>query len=221
MKLLIIIPAFNESENIVRVIDELRETVPQYDYVIVNDGSADNTAAICRENGYHMLDLPANLGLTGAFQTGMRYAYEKGYDAAIQIDADGQHDPKYIPDMVRIMEEKGADMVIGSRFVTEKKPHTLRMFGNTIIEIAIRLTTGKRLTDIPPSSPPSRGRGEFQPGTGHGVLSAPLRREGGGNPGHHPGEDGRGKLPEPGEIHPLYGADVYEYPVYSVGQETG
>ena len=102
MKLLIIIPAFNESENIVRVIDELRETVPQYDYVIVNDGSADNTAAICRENGYHMLDLPANLGLTGAFQTGMRYAYEKGYDAAIQIDADGQHDPKYIPDMVRI-----------------------------------------------------------------------------------------------------------------------
>ena len=147
MKLLIIIPAFNESENIVRVIDELRETVPQYDYVIVNDGSADNTAAICRENGYHMLDLPANLGLTGAFQTGMRYAYIKGYDAAIQVDADGQHDPKYIPDMVRIMEEKGADMVIGSRFVTEKKPHTLRMFGNTIIEIAIRLTTGKRLTD--------------------------------------------------------------------------
>ena len=147
MKLLIIVPAYNESENIVRVIEELRDTVPQYDYVVVNDGSWDSTAEICRENGFQLLDLPVNIGLTGAFQTGMRYAYEKGYDAAIQIDADGQHDPAYIPQMVEIMREKGADMVIGSRFVTEKKPHTLRMFGNTIIEIAIRLTTGKKLTD--------------------------------------------------------------------------
>lgn len=147
LKLLIIIPAYNEAENIARVIGELREKVPQYDYVIINDGSKDRTGEICRENGYHMLDLPVNLGLTGAFQTGMRYAWEKGYDAAIQIDADGQHDPAYIPEMMRIMEEKGADLVIGSRFVTEKKPKTLRMFGNTIIEIAIRMTTGKRLTD--------------------------------------------------------------------------
>lgn len=147
LKLLIIIPAYNEAENIVGVIEELRQVVPWYDYVIVNDGSKDGTAALCREHGFRLLDLPVNLGLTGAFQAGMRYAYEKGYDAAIQIDADGQHDPSYIPGMVRIMEEKGADLVIGSRFVTEKKPKTLRMFGNTIIEAAIRLTTGKRLTD--------------------------------------------------------------------------
>ena len=147
MRLLIIVPAYNEAENIVRVIGELRQTVPQYDYIIINDGSRDETASICREHGFRMLDLPVNLGLTGAFQTGMRYAYEKGYDAAIQIDADGQHDPAYIPQMMRIMEEKGADLVIGSRFVTEKKPRTLRMFGNTIIEIAIKVTTGRRLTD--------------------------------------------------------------------------
>lgn len=147
MKLLIIVPAYNEAESIVKVIEELREKVPQFDYIIVNDGSKDQTAGICREHGFRMLDLPVNLGLTGAFQTGMRYAYEKGYDAAIQIDADGQHDPAYIPEMVRIMEEKGADLVIGSRFVTEKKPKTLRMIGNTIIEAAIRLTTGKNLTD--------------------------------------------------------------------------
>ena len=145
--ILIIVPAYNESENILRVIQELQQVVPQYDYVIVNDGSKDDTARICRDNGFRMLDLPVNLGLTGAFQTGMRYAYEKGYDAAIQIDADGQHDPAYISQMVQIMKEKNADMVIGSRFVTEKRPHTLRMFGNTIIEIAIRLTTGKKLTD--------------------------------------------------------------------------
>jgi glycosyltransferase involved in cell wall biosynthesis len=147
MKLLIIVPAYNEAESIVKVIEELQEKVPQFDYIIVNDGSKDNTAGICREHGFRMLDLPVNLGLTGAFQTGMRYGFEKGYDAAIQIDADGQHDPAYIPEMVQIMEEKGADLVIGSRFVSEKKPKTLRMIGNTIIEAAIRLTTGKKLTD--------------------------------------------------------------------------
>lgn len=147
MKLLIIVPAYNEAESIVKVIEELQEKVPQFDYIIVNDGSKDETARICREHDFRMLDLPVNLGLTGAFQTGMRYGYEKEYDAAIQIDADGQHDPAYIPEMVRIMEEKGVDLVIGSRFVTEKKPKTLRMIGNTIIEVAIRLTTGKKLTD--------------------------------------------------------------------------
>ena len=147
MNLLIIIPAYNEAENIVWVINELQEKVPQYDYVIINDGSSDQTAALCRAHGFRLLELPVNLGLTGAFQTGMRYAYEKGYEAAIQIDADGQHDPSYIPEMVRIMDEKGADLVIGSRFVTEKKPKTLRMLGNSIIERAVRLTTGKRLTD--------------------------------------------------------------------------
>ncbi len=147
MKLLIIVPAYNEAENIVGVIEELKRTVPQYDYVIVNDGSRDATAAICRENGYNLLDLPVNLGLTGAVQTGMRYAYEAGYEAAIQIDADGQHDPRFIPDMVKIMDERECDLVIGSRFVTEKKPHSLRMVGNTIIELAIKVTTGKKMTD--------------------------------------------------------------------------
>lgn len=147
MKLLIIIPAFNESENIVRVIEELNQKIPQYDFVIVNDGSVDNTAEICRKQGYSLIDLPVNLGLTGAFQTGMRYAWENEYDAAIQIDADGQHDPVFIPQMLHIMEEKNADLVIGSRFVTEKKPHTMRMLGNTLIELAVRITTGKRITD--------------------------------------------------------------------------
>ena len=147
MKLLIVIPAYNEAENIVRVIEELRETVPEYDYVIVNDGSTDGTGELCREKGYHLLDLPVNLGLTGAFQTGLRFACEKGYDAVIQIDADGQHDPRYIPEMVRRMEETDADIVIGSRFVTEKKPRSFRMAGNTLIEWAILLTTGKKLTD--------------------------------------------------------------------------
>ena len=117
MKLLIIVPAYNESENIVRVIEELQETVPGYDYVVVNDGSRDATAQLCREHGYPLIDLRVNLGLTGALQTGMRYAWEEGYDAAIQIDADGQHDPKYIPEMAEKMEKNRDDIVIGSRFL--------------------------------------------------------------------------------------------------------
>lgn len=147
MRVLIVIPAYNEAENIVRVIQELRTVAPSYDYVVVNDGSSDETAAMCRRNGYHLIDLPVNLGLTGAVQTGVRYALECGYDAVLQLDADGQHDPRYVEEMARIMEEKDADVVIASRFLTEKKPHNLRMLGSNMIAGAIRLTTGRRLTD--------------------------------------------------------------------------
>ena len=93
MKLLIIIPAYNEQDNIERVVENLKNNFPQYDYLVVNDGSADKTAQICTENGYRLLDLPINLGLAGAVQAGMKYAYRHGYDAAIQFDADGQHRP--------------------------------------------------------------------------------------------------------------------------------
>ena len=147
MKLLIVIPAYNEAENIVAVGEELKRVVPEYDFVIVNDGSADRTAEICREHGYRLLDLPVNLGLTGAFQTGMRYAWENGYDAVIQIDGDGQHDPKYIHAMADRMEKDRADLVIASRFVEEKRPMTMRTIGNALLDGAIRLSTGKKITD--------------------------------------------------------------------------
>ena len=145
--LLIIVPAYNESESIAAVIEELNRVVPQYDYVVVNDGSRDETAAICRKMGVTLLDLPANLGLTGAFQTGMRYAYEQGYQCAVQIDADGQHDPQYIPEMERMMAEKDADLIIASRFVTEKRPLKARMIGSAVLDGAIRLTTGRKIND--------------------------------------------------------------------------
>ena len=147
MKLLIVIPAYNEEGSIGQVIEELRKKVPEMDYIVVNDGSSDRTAALCREMGCPLLDLPANLGLTGAVQAGLRYAYETGYDAAVQIDGDGQHDPSFLPAMAARMEEKDLDLVIGSRFVGAKKPRSLRMLGSNIIETAIRLTTGKRITD--------------------------------------------------------------------------
>lgn len=147
MRLLIIIPAYNESGSIENVVCELQRVVPQYDYLVINDGSKDETAKICRENGYKLLDLPVNLGLSGAFQAGMRYAYERGYDAVIQIDGDGQHDPRYIPEMVEELEKGQCDLVIGSRFVTEKRPVSLRMIGNALIEHLIRITTGQKLGD--------------------------------------------------------------------------
>ncbi|HIX17878.1 MAG TPA: glycosyltransferase family 2 protein [Candidatus Gemmiger faecavium] len=145
-KLLIVIPAHNEEENIVRVVRELISKYPQYDYVVVNDGSRDKTAALCRANGFRLIDLPINLGLAGAFQTGLRYAAENGYDCAMQLDADGQHKPEFIEPMLAELED-GADIVIGSRFLTVKKPKTLRMLGSYIISWSIRLTTGRAICD--------------------------------------------------------------------------
>lgn len=146
MSCLVIISAYNEEENIVRVVENLRTNYPMFDYVVINDGSLDATARICRKKGYELIDLPVNLGLAGAFQTGLKYAYRKGYDYAMQFDADGQHRAEYIGPMLEKIEE-GYDIVIGSRFVTEKKPHSMRMIGSRLIAAAIRLTTGKKVKD--------------------------------------------------------------------------
>lgn len=147
MKCLIIIPAYNEALNIENVVEKLIKEYPQYDYVVVNDGSKDETGQICRKNGYNLVDLKVNTGLAGAFQTGMKYAYAKGYDCAIQYDGDGQHNPDYIAGMIEKMEQESLDIVIGSRFVTKKKPISARMIGSTLIEVCILLTTGKRVKD--------------------------------------------------------------------------
>ena len=147
MSLLIIIPAYNEAGNIERVVSNLQVNFPQYDYIVVNDGSKDETAQICRKNGFNLLDLPVNTGLAGAFQAGVKYAYRNGYDRVLQFDGDGQHDAKYIKEMLDTMEKEEADIVIGTRFKDKIKPKGLRMFGNTFIERAIKLTTGKRVSD--------------------------------------------------------------------------
>lgn len=147
MKVLVIIPAYNEAENIERVVGNLIENYPQWDYLVVNDGSKDRTAEICREKGYPLLDLPVNLGLAGAFQAGIRYAFQNGYEAAIQFDGDGQHDPRYIEPMIKKMEQEDLNIVIGSRFCEAKKPHTLRMLGSTLLTWAIRITTGRKVAD--------------------------------------------------------------------------
>ena len=145
MKVLLIIPAYNEEGSLARTITELRECGAPVDFLVINDGSTDSTATICRENNYPFLDLPVNLGLAGAFQAGMKYAYKHDYDCAIQFDADGQHRPEYITKLAEATEEY--DIVIGSRFVNEKKPFTLRMLGSWLITKAIKLTTGTTIKD--------------------------------------------------------------------------
>ncbi|MCQ2751687.1 MAG: glycosyltransferase family 2 protein [Coriobacteriales bacterium] len=148
MNLLIIIPAFNEAENIERVVFELQEKNIPYDYVIVNDGSKDDTRKICEKNRFNYIDLHVNVGLGEAIRAGMKYANFHSYDYAIQIDGDGQHNPEYIDKLVSEMQSSGVDIVIGSRFVDKEKPRSLRMFGSNLISTSIKLTTGKKIFDV-------------------------------------------------------------------------
>lgn len=145
MRTLLIIPAYNEEASLKSTVDSIVREAPSVDYLVVNDGSKDGTVGVCRKNGYPFLDLPTNLGLAGAFQAGMKYAYRHDYDCAIQFDADGQHLPEYIAPMVNAL--KNADIVIGSRFVSSKKPHSMRMLGSNLISLAIKITTGQTIKD--------------------------------------------------------------------------
>lgn len=145
-KVLLVIPAYNEENNIEHVVEELVLSFPDLDYLVVNDGSIDRTVEICWEHGYHLLNLPLNLGLAGCFQAGMKYAYSHDYPCAIQFDGDGQHRPEFIRDMMKKMDE-GYDIVIGSRFIGQKKNLSIRMMGSRLIGAAIRLTTGVKITD--------------------------------------------------------------------------
>lgn len=146
MKTLVIIPAYNEALNIEKTIKDLTDNT-NYDYVIINDCSKDNTKEICEKNNFNVLSLPINYGLTSGIQLGMKYAYKNGYDIAVQFDGDGQHQAKYLKDLVKEIEEKNCDIAIGSRFVTKKKPKSIRMIGSRLISGAIRITTGKKIKD--------------------------------------------------------------------------
>lgn len=145
MKTLLIIPAYNEEESLKATIDSVQKEAPDVDFLIVNDGSSDGTERVCRENHYPFLDLATNLGLAGAFQAGLKYAYRHNYDCAIQFDADGQHLPEYIAELRDAV--KTYDIAIGSRFIDQKKPNSLRMFGSNLIQWSIKVTTGKNITD--------------------------------------------------------------------------
>lgn len=149
-RILIIIPAYNEEDSIEKVADNLITNFPQYDYVIVNDGSTDRTKKVCQNNDYEVLHLPVNMGIGGAVQTGYRYAWDNDYDMAVQIDGDGQHDVSFLEGMIRCMEEEQADCVIGSRFVEKEgfQSSGIRRVGIRFLSFLGWLLTGVRVKDI-------------------------------------------------------------------------
>ncbi|MEN8265281.1 MAG: glycosyltransferase family 2 protein [Nitrospirota bacterium] len=148
MKILVIIPAYNEAGNIENVIDDLRQNFPQAEPLVINDGSSDRTSRIAHDLGAKVIDLPFNLGIGGAVQTGFKYAFDNNYDAAIQFDGDCQHMAEEIGKIVKPVSE-GADFVIGSRFLDTNlydMPFT-RKIGSTVFARVISFICGQRLTD--------------------------------------------------------------------------
>lgn len=146
LKTLVVIPAYNEALNIKKTVIDLKNNAPDVDYVVVNDGSKDNTLEVLEQNNFNYIDSICNLGLFGAVQTGFKLAMKEKYDVVIQFDGDGQHSAKYIDLLVKEIEN-GNSIVIGSRFVNEKKPFTARMIGSRLIAGAIKLITGKTIKD--------------------------------------------------------------------------
>lgn len=149
-KVLLIIPAYNEAENIEKVINNIVQNYPQYDYVIVNDGSRDDTEEICLKNHYQVLNLPLNLGIGGAVQTGYRYALKNHYDIAIQIDGDGQHDIAYVEKLIEPIISGRADITIGSRFIEREgfQSSVTRRMGISILSGLIHVLCLKKVRDV-------------------------------------------------------------------------
>lgn len=149
MRTLVIIPAFNESASIVKTVEDIEENAPGFDYIIINDCSTDNMKQVCRDHNLNVINLPVNLGIGGAVQTGYKYAVENGYDAAVQFDGDGQHKAEYLQGMADMLEAEGLDMVIGSRFIEKQgfQSTIIRKLGIKWFTALIAVLTGKKITD--------------------------------------------------------------------------
>lgn len=151
MKTLLIIPAYNEEENILNTVNSIKEYNENLEFVVINDGSDDNTLKILEDNNINHVNLIDNLGIGGAVQTGYKYAFENNYDIAIQFDGDGQHDVRYVKNICEAIIAGEADMCIGSRYLdkttSEFKSTLMRRFGKNIISFIIKLFCRKKITD--------------------------------------------------------------------------
>jgi hypothetical protein len=152
VKVLLIIPAFNEQESLKTLLAELRQYYSQYDVVVIDDASTDQTAQVARSNGVPVLRLVANLGIGGAVQTGFKYAVLNGYDVAVQLDGDAQHDPAWIEHLLKPIAIGEVDCAIGSRFLGQDSDRDyrtpfVRKIGMIFSTMLLFLATGKRVTD--------------------------------------------------------------------------
>lgn len=153
MRLLIIIPAYNEEGNILHTLGDLRKEFPQADTLVINDCSKDSTLRILKENKENYLDFPVNLGIGGAVQAGYLYAARNGYDIAVQFDGDGQHRADCLEKLIQPLLDGKADMVVGSRFLPESdqdgfQSSATRRFGIKLLSFLIKLVTGKKIYDV-------------------------------------------------------------------------
>ncbi|WP_317087061.1 glycosyltransferase family 2 protein [Clostridium neonatale] len=150
MKVLIIIPAYNEQENIESVVKNLKDNYSHFDYIVINDCSTDNTKKILDKNNYNYIDLPVNLGIGGGIQTGYKFALKNNYDIAIQMDGDGQHDPKYFDEIIEYMQKENADIVIGSRFIKKDgfQSTIMRRLGIQFLSKLIKVVSGANIKDV-------------------------------------------------------------------------
>lgn len=150
MRVLIIIPAYNEAKNLVHLVNEIKTKCPEYNYVIINDGSDDDTKALCKCHLFSCIHLPINSGIGVAVQTGYKYAYEMGYDVAIQIDGDGQHGIEFLQNVIEPIIKNEADITIGSRFIEKKgfQSSTMRRAGISFLSTLILICTGIRIKDV-------------------------------------------------------------------------
>ena len=149
-KVLVIIPCYNEEDNIVNTVENLRAECPEVDFLVVNDCSTDSSAELLRKHHYPFLDLPVNLGIGGNVQCGYLYAVRNGYDVAVQMDGDGQHDPAYLASVVGPVARGEVDMCVGSRFITKEGFQTsaMRRAGIRLLSGLIRLLCGVRVLDV-------------------------------------------------------------------------
>ena len=148
-RVLIIVPAWNEQDAITSTIQEIRACVPDADLLVIDDGSRDFTAARAKAAGAQVCHLPFNLGVGGAMRTGYRYALRHGYDAAVQIDADGQHDPSYLAPLLERLDQ--ADVVVGARFATADDPYKVRgprRWAMALLAWVLTRLAHTRLTDV-------------------------------------------------------------------------
>lgn len=150
MRILVIIPAYNEEKNIKQVVKNLEKDYPEYDYVVINDCSADKTRQILCKNNMNFLDLPVNLGIGGAVQAGYLYALNYNYDIAVQMDGDGQHNAEYIRDIVEPIIKGEVDSVVGSRFINHEgfQSSLLRRLGIYLLSGLIKITCGVKVLDV-------------------------------------------------------------------------
>jgi glycosyltransferase involved in cell wall biosynthesis len=148
-KTLAIVPALNEEQSVGRVIDEIRAFDPEVEAIVIDDGSTDRTALVALAHGARVIRLPFNLGIGGAMQTGFRYAFENGFDVAVQIDGDGQHDPAETGKLLAALREGRADLVVGSRFVSDRSYRApfFRRLGIVLFAWTISLIARQRVTD--------------------------------------------------------------------------